>query len=123
MVPSRAANFEAGLPGEKTNIDRGKECDCQGRTHNQHNRRRSIKKARARLDRRLNDMSSFLVHNASRSALYRNPWAHNMFRHAKFKIGPTGRKDSTSGGGALTGEIDGGSASKCPSIWTIGVTS
>ncbi len=30
MVPSRAANFEAGLPGEKTNIDRGKECDCGG---------------------------------------------------------------------------------------------
>ena len=59
--PPRAASFEADLPGEKTNIDRGKE--IVSRTHNQHNRRRSIKKARARLDRRLNDMSSFLFHN------------------------------------------------------------
>ena len=63
--PPRAASFEADLPGEKTNIDRGKECDCQGRTHNQHNRRRSIKKTRARLDR--------LSITASRSAPLSQP--------------------------------------------------
>src|SRR6266849_2518787 len=40
-----------GLAREKTNVDYGKECDRQARTHNQHNRRRSIEKARSSLDR------------------------------------------------------------------------
>jgi hypothetical protein len=30
-----AANLKH-LPREKTNVDSGKECDCQSRTHNQH---------------------------------------------------------------------------------------
>jgi hypothetical protein len=51
-----------GLPHEKTNVDRGKKSNCQTRTDNQHNQRRSIENARSRLDRRLDDMSSFLVH-------------------------------------------------------------
>jgi hypothetical protein len=85
--PPRAARFEADLPGEKTNIDRGKECDCQGRTHNQNNRRRSIKKpARASTAVSTICPASFSI-TASGLPLYHNRWAHNTFRHAKVKSG------------------------------------
>ena len=124
--PPRAASFEADLPGEKTNIDRGKECDCQGRTHNQHNRRRSIKKpARA---------------STAVSTICPASFFHNRFQvcpsittdgrtirsgtqklnRANWSKGQHQRQWSTP---FCQAEIDGGSASKCPSIWTIGVTS
>jgi hypothetical protein len=124
--PPRAASFETDLPGEKTNIDRGKECDCQGRTHNQHNRRRSIKKARARLDRRLNDMSSFLFHNRFQVCPSITTDGRTIcsgtqkLNRANWSKGQHQRRWSTP---FCQAEIDGGSASKCPSIWTIGVTS
>lgn len=49
------------LPREKTNVDQGKESNYHARTDNQHSQRRSIKKARPRLNRRLDNMSTFLV--------------------------------------------------------------
>jgi hypothetical protein len=59
------------LPREKNNVDQGKESNCQARADNQHNQRRSIEKARSRLDRRLDDVSSFFVHKtAPRSGPY-----------------------------------------------------
>jgi hypothetical protein len=52
------------LPREKTNVERGKESNYQDRADNQHSHRRSIKKACPGLDRRLDDMSNFLVHES-----------------------------------------------------------
>ena len=78
-----AAN-SGGLPREKTNVDQGKESNCQARADNQHNQRRSIEKARSRLDRRLDDVSSFFVHKtATRSGPYHNRWAQNRFQRAR----------------------------------------
>src|ERR1700738_2658567 len=50
------------LTAQKPDIEHGKHSNHQARTDNQHNQRQSIEKASSRLDRRLDDMSSFLVH-------------------------------------------------------------
>jgi hypothetical protein len=55
-----SAEGARGLVRKKTNVDYSKECDRQARTHNQHNRRRSIEKTRSCLDRRPDGMSSLL---------------------------------------------------------------
>ena len=47
---------------ENSNIDYGKEADRHTRTDKKHNQRRSTEKSRSCLDRRLDNMSPFLVH-------------------------------------------------------------
>src|ERR1700730_311530 len=53
------------LTAQKPDIEHGKHSNHQARTDNQHNQRLSIEKASPRLDRRLDDMSSFLVHKTA----------------------------------------------------------
>jgi len=82
--------------------------------------------ARARLDRRLNDMSSFLFHNRFQVCPSITTDGRTIrsgtqkLNRANWSKGQHQRQWSTP---FCQAEIDGGSASKCPSIWTIGVTS
>jgi hypothetical protein len=70
---------------EKPNVDRGKESDDQACADDQHNQRRSIEKARSRLDRCLDHLSIFFVHESAPwvGPLCDNRWVQNRFRRAK----------------------------------------
>jgi hypothetical protein len=72
-----------GLPRKKNNVEQSKESNCQAGTDDQHNQRRSIEKARSRLDWRLDDMSSFFVHKI-------DPWVESSITTDGCKIGSRG---------------------------------
>jgi hypothetical protein len=71
---------EPAYRAKKTDIEHGKHSNHQARTDNQHNQRRSIEKASSRLNRRLDDMPSFLVHKTVPSY----PKAARELRRAAF---------------------------------------
>jgi hypothetical protein len=83
----RSRFFRGKLSRENTNVDQDEEPDDQACADDQNSQRRPIEKPRARLDRGLDDMSTFIVHEiASGRTLYRNGWMRNRFRRPKDEL-------------------------------------
>ena len=70
---------------ENQSVDHDEHSHCQCNTDNQHGQRRSIEKARTRLNRCLDDMSAFIVHKLAYGwTRYCNEWLEKGSRAQKF---------------------------------------